>query len=184
MDGGELMRTELDKDDLNDSLDYSWTISMGTQLRALSWALNAHEFSFEIKDRFRESRDTIGVSFDVKFHRKDFLLTIKRSWNYLSEKEYIADESYIIFTDIQVEFNPSDIMSKSSAEENFLTLYFKLSHILIKDFPMLSISMLGDNDFDPNNPTITLHNAYVYEEDDSLPINLRLMFDCLNNLYA
>ncbi|WP_237747864.1 hypothetical protein, partial [Salmonella enterica] len=80
----------------------------------------------------------------------------------------ISDESNIKFTDIQVEFNPSDIISKSSAEENFLTLYFKLSHILIKDFPMLSISMLDDNSFDPNNPTITLHNAYVYEEDDGL----------------
>lgn len=178
------MRTVLDKDDLNDSLDYSWTIRMGTQLRALSWALDAHEFSFDIKDRFRESRDTIGVSFDVKFHRKDFLLTIKRSWNYLNKKEYISNKANITFTDIQVEFNPSDIMSKSSAEGNFLTLYFKLSHILIKDFPMLSVSMLGDNDFDSNNPTIILHNAYVYEEEDCLPINLKLIFDCLNKLYA
>ncbi|EJY9556548.1 hypothetical protein RO064_000364 [Salmonella enterica] len=178
------MRTVLDKDDLNDSLDYSWTIRMGTRLLVLSWALEAHEFSFDIKDRFRESRDTIGVSFDVKFNRKDFLLTIKHSWNYLCERKSISDESNIKFTDIQVEFNPSDIISKSSAEENFLTLYFKLSHILIKDFPMLSISMLDDNSFDPNNPTITLHNAYVYEEDDGLSINLKLIFDCLNKLYT
>ncbi|VUS22604.1 hypothetical protein SB6419_00203 [Klebsiella spallanzanii] len=86
--------------------------------------------------------------------------------------------------DIQAEFNPSDIMSKSSAEENFLTLYFKLSHILIKDFPMLSISILGDNDFDPKNPIITIHNAYIYEGDDNLSINLKLIFDCLNKLYT
>ncbi|VUS22600.1 hypothetical protein SB6419_00202 [Klebsiella spallanzanii] len=73
------MRTELDKDDLGDFRDYSWAIAMGTKMLLLSLVLKTHNFSFDIKDTFRETGNIIGVSFYVKFNKKDFLLTIKKT---------------------------------------------------------------------------------------------------------